>query len=462
MEKELINVEEALKLEKKEILDYYRENINPQLVRMFSLLNFDKDFVRAEEARIYDQEGEEYLDFLGGYGALNYGHNPEEIKAAVRKVAQMPNLLQAAPGRMEAAAARNLVEICPGDLSRVFFANSGTEAVEAALKLARAASDREKILYCSGSFHGKTMGSLSLTGREKYRQPFSPLVPETEMVPYGDPGALEFKLESEEVAAFILEPLQGEGGIILPPEGYLKQVRELCNQYGVLLIMDEIQSGMGRTGENFACEREEIVPDILCLAKSLGGGIVPVGACISKKEIWDKAYGSLEKALLHTSTFGGNTRTSAAVLESTRLLEEWELAGLAREKGDYLLTELKELVSDYDLVKEVRGCGLMVGIEFEHPEEGLLDRLSGGRISEYAREYLGAMVAGTLLNDYNIITAYTLNNPQVIRLEPPLVVKRGELDRLLAAFKEIFSSRETLFDFTFSSAKSALRGLFGN
>ncbi|MFW6387033.1 MAG: aspartate aminotransferase family protein [Bacillota bacterium] len=462
MEKKLINIEEALNLEKKEVLASYRENINPQLVRMFSLLNFDKDFVRAEGARIYDHEGEEYLDFLGGYGSLNFGHNPEEISAAVRMVEQMPNLLQAAPGRMEAAAAHNLVKVCPGNLSRVFFANSGAEAIEAALKLARAASEKEKLLYCSGSFHGKTMGALSLTGRDKYRQPFTPLVPEMEMVPYGDPGALEFKLESEEVAAFFLEPIQGEGGIIIPPPGYLQEVRQLCDRYGVLMILDEIQSGMGRTGENFACEREGVVPDILCAAKSLGGGIVPAGACVSKKEIWDRAYGSLDKALLHTSTFGGNTRTSAAVLESTRLLEEWGLASMAREKGEYLLAGLKEITPGYELVKEVRGCGLMIGVEFEQEEKGLLDRLSGGKVSKYVREYLGAMVAGLLLNEYNILTAYTLNNPRVIRLEPPLVVKQKELDRLLEAFDDIFSSRDSLLDFAFSSARNALGGLFGN
>ena len=454
MPEELIDINEAVALEEKEVINMYRKNINPQLIKMFSMLNFDRCYVRAQGCSLFDEDGEEYLDFLGGYGALNFGHNPREIIEAVNKVEEFPDIMQAAPGKIEAAAAQNLARISPGDLSRVFFTNSGTESVEGAIKLARAASDSNKIIYCDGSFHGKTMGSLSITGREKYRKPFEPLLSETEVVSFGACEALEKKFSEDKVAAFILEPIQGEGGIIVPPEGYLKQVRQLCNKYGVYFIIDEIQTGLGRTGYNFACEREEVVPDILCLAKSLGGGVVPAGAVVTRRKIWDKAYGSMEKALLHTSTFGGNTRASAAVLQSLYILQNEKLSEKVREKGEYFLSGLKKITSEYNLIEEVRGRGLMAGVEFKCPERNFLDRISGGLVKKYSGRYLGSIVAGILLNDYGIITAYTLNNPLVIRLEPPLIVTYEEMDCVLQAFSEIISNKSGMLDFALSGFRN--------
>ncbi|MBC7325332.1 MAG: aspartate aminotransferase family protein, partial [Moorella sp. (in: Bacteria)] len=234
----------------------------------------------------------------------------------------MPNLIQSSLGVLAAALAHNLAKITPGDLQRSFFCNSGCEAVEGALKLARAATGRKEIIYCHNSFHGKSFGALSVTGREKYQKPFEPLLPGCAAVPFGDAEALAYELKKERAAAFIVEPIQGEGGINVPPPGYLAQARRLCSQHGTLLIIDEIQTGFGRTGAMFACEEEGAVPDILCLAKSLGGGIMPVGAYITTDEIWKKAYGSMEKALLHTSTFGGNNWAAAAALAALQVIHE--------------------------------------------------------------------------------------------------------------------------------------------
>ncbi|MFW6409532.1 MAG: aspartate aminotransferase family protein [Halanaerobiales bacterium] len=458
--KSLIGLDEALEQSREEIKENYRNHLNPGLVRMFGLLNFDKKYVRAEGSKLWDSEDNEYYDFLGGYGALNLGHNPPEVIEAVNKVNHLPNLLQAGMGTMASTAAHNLALLAPGDLSHSFFCNSGTEAVEGAIKLARAASGRKKLIHCEGSFHGKTMGSLSLTGRDKYQKPFVPLMPGSERVSFGDTDMLEHELKKGDTAAFIVEPIQGEAGIIVPPEGYLKEVRKLCDKYDTYLIFDEIQTGLGRTGDLFACNREEVVPDIMCLAKSLGGGVMPVGAFITREDIWKEAYGSLNKALLHTSTFGGNNLAAAAVVATLEEIVSKNLSKKAAQKGEHFIKGLKRLQEKYELVDEVRGRGLMIGLEFKQPEEGLLNKLSGGMVKKLSHEYLGSMVAGTLLNDYQLLTAYTLNNPNVIRLEPPLIIEEEGLEKMLTALDQIFADYSNLLGLTMRSARSIISGLF--
>ncbi len=458
---ELYNIDQALSISRKEVGENYKNHINPAMVKMLKLLNFDKNYVKADNVEVYDEEGRKFLDFLGGYGSLNLGHNRDEIIEAVNKVREKPNLLQASLGGIYSAAAYNLAQVTPGNLEISFFGNSGTEAVEGAIKLARAATEKEKIIYCKDSFHGKSYGSLSITGRDKYQKHFNPLLPATEEIPFGDIEALREKLNSSSnIAAVILEPIQGEGGVIVPPAGYLKEVRDLCDENKVLMILDEIQTGLGRTGRLFAADHEGVVPDIMCLAKSLGGGIEPVGAYISKPKIWKQAYGSMEKALLHTSTFGGNARASAAVIASINYILTNDLSEQAAEKGEYFLEQLKKFEAEYNLVKEVRGKGLMIGIEFNQPEPGLLDRLSGGLVSKFSAEYMGAMVAGSLNNDYRVITAYTLNNPNVIRLEPPLTVSYEQIDYVVDSLQDIFEKNSNLFNLTIKSAQTAIKNFF--
>lgn len=372
---------------------------------------------------------------------------------------EWPNLLQASLGTVVSALAHNLAQILPGGLSRSFFCNSGAEAVEGALKLARAASGKTKIVYCEGSFHGKTLGALSVTGRQKYQKPFLPLLGPCEMVPFGDLEALEQKIFKKDVAAFILEPIQGEGGVIVPPKGYLSGVRELCDKYDVLLIVDEIQTGFGRTGKMFACEHEGVIPDIICLAKSLGGGVIPIGAYSTKPEIWEKAYGGMERALLHTSTFGGNTWAAAAAIAAINVIVEQNLCEQARANGEYMLNRLKELQNRYSVVKEVRGLGLMTGVEFKS-QAGLMDKLTGGMINKLSEEYFGALVAGELQNKYHVITAYTLNNPNVTRLEPPLVVTKEQIDQVVDALEEIFQRHRSFVGMALATSRTALSSIF--
>ncbi len=446
-------------LPRERIRELYREHINPGMVSLMSLLEFDVPFTRAEGMRVWDREGNEYLDFLAGYGSLGLGHNPPEIWAALDETRGMPVLVQASLSPLAATLGADLARMLPGGLSRSFFCGSGAEAVEAALKLARGAAKKPGIVYCDNSFHGKSFGALSVTGRRKYQEPFAPLLPGCRAVPYADLEALEAELARGDVAAFIVEPIQGEGGIVVPPPGYLRGVASLCRRHGVLFIADEIQTGLGRTGRLLACQAEDVAPDILCLAKFLGGGVMPLGACVTTPAVWDRAYGGIDRCLLHTSTFGGNALSAAAGIATLRAIRERDLPSGAAERGEYFLVRLRELAERHPLLKEVRGRGLLVGLEFQKPA-GILDKLTGGAVSKVAQEYAAAMVAGELLHRHRIITAYTLNNPNVIRLEPPLIVERDHLDRVVEALDEVLGRVRSFWGLARASARTALGGFF--
>ncbi len=457
-EPEIISIEESLALGKEEVKSLHRSYGNASLAALMGMLNFDRRYTRAEGVRVWDSEGNVYLDLLGGYGSLSLGHNHPRVLEAIERVKQAPNILQATLSGVAGALLRNLAAITPGNLRRSFLCNSGAEAVEGALKLARAATGRKVLLYCRNSFHGKTYGALSVTGREKYRQPFEPLLPHCVAVPYGDIEALRSALKEHDAAAFIVEPIQGEGGIIIPPRGYLAEAARACRECGTLFIVDEIQTGFGRTGAMFACQHENVEPDIMCLAKSLGGGVMPLGAFVTTDAVWQKAYGGVDKALLHTSTFGGNAWACAAGLAAIEVLVKENLAAAAEEKGRYFMTGLQELQKKYPLLRDVRGRGLLIGIELAEPG-GLANAATMGLAAKLSREYLGSMVAVELLNSHRVITAYTLNNPNVIRLEPPLTITKEDLDYVLNALEDVLKRHKGFFSFAASSAKTVLKTL---
>lgn len=456
MENKFYSVDDIEYFSHSKTMELYRNYLNPGFAKLLSLIGFDKVYKKAEGCVITDDEGRQYLDFLGGYGAINIGHNHPHVIEALEKVKNKPNILQAGINPYAAALAANLALLTEGVLTRVFFGNSGAEAVEGALKLARIASGKSRVVYCRNSFHGKTMGALSVTGREKYRRYFEPLLAGCDEVEYGNLEELENKFLQGDAGAFIVEPVQGEGGIIVPPKGYLKEVRRLCDKYEVLLILDEIQTGFGRTGKMFAYMHEDIEPDILCIAKSLGGGIMPIGAYITRNEIYQKAYGSGDRCLLHTSTFGGNTYACAAALAAIEVICSEELAKKAAEKGIYLLTKLEWLKNRYDIIREVRGKGLMIGLEFNNHFSKMLNLLTNGMVENLSSEYYASLVAGKLLNEHNILTAYTLNNPNVIRVEPPLTMSTEQLDRLTDALQEIFSQNRGFLRMAAGSLKNLI------
>lgn len=451
-------LDDALRLSRAEMVENHRRYGNPGLVQLLGLVGYDRLFVRASGVEVWDAEGNRYLDFLGGYGALNLGHNHPRVVAALDRVRDYPNLLQAGISPIVSALLRDLALITPGDLQHTFLGNSGAEAVEGALKLARAATGRTRFIYCERGFHGKTFGALSVTGRPQYQKPFAPLVPECEAVPFGDAAALEKTFQrGERPAAFIVEPIQGEGGVIIPPDGYLRVARELCTRYGVVMIVDEVQTGFGRTGTLFACEAEGVVPDVLCLSKSLGGGVMPIGAFITTPALWQKAFGGVERSRLHTSTFGGNTRAAAAALAAIEVTLAEDLPRQAREKGEYLISRLRELQKEFPLIKEVRGRGLLVGIEFESGT-GWLGRVTAGAADRLAQEYLASLVSAELFREHHVITAYTLNNPNVIRLEPPLVVTKEQIDYVVEALRATLASRRSAAGFALGTAKQVVSG----
>lgn len=396
-----------------DLLRKYEHYFNPGLAKLISILGPVVED-RTEGMYLYDAQGRAFLDFYGGHGVFNFGHrNPRVLEAVRRELERAPLASsKVALSRPLAELAEKLAELTPGRLSRCFFGNSGAEAVEAALKLARAATGRKTLVAAENGFHGKTMGALSVTGRTVFRKPFEPLLPNVEFVGFGDAAALE-RVINDEVAAVILEPIQAEGGVILPPAGYLKLARRLTSEAGALLIIDEIQTGLGRTGENFSCQSELLEPDIMTLAKALGGGVVPIGAMVATPE----AFMPFETdPFLHTSTFGGNPMACAAARAALNLLVEEEMATQAKTKGAYLLERLAAIKGDFpELVSDVRGRGLLIGVELK--SEGL----TGGLIYE--------------LKQQGILVLQMLNNPRVIRVEPPLIVEFDEMNRFLEALR---------------------------
>jgi putrescine aminotransferase len=395
-----------------ETVDNYRQFINPPLARVMKLSGSPVE-VRARGTTIWDHEGKAYLDFAGGYGVFTLGHSHPRVVAAVR--AQLDDMSLSGKTMFSPLAgrlARALAAIAPGDLQYSFFANSGTEAVEGALKLARAATGRTKFVATTDAYHGKTFGSLSVSGRDAFKTAFRPLLADVVHVPYGDAGALAEALDG--AAAFVVEPVQGEGGVTVPPAGYLARAREACDRAGALLIADEVQTGLGRCGYLFACDRDGVVPDVLVLAKGLSGGVVPIGAFVARAGPWNAAYA--KAPLVHTSTFGGNPLACAAALAALAVLEEDGLVENARVRGEQLLQGARAIAADYPaVVREARGLGLLAGIELT--SEGY-----GGTIIP---EMLKA----------GVTAAWTLNQQRVIRLEPPLVVTEAEVERALDALR---------------------------
>ncbi|MFS0825776.1 aminotransferase class III-fold pyridoxal phosphate-dependent enzyme [Pseudomonas phoenicis] len=454
---------------RREVLNSFGEHINPVLREFYQFNHIERVFSHGQGCWLTDLDGRRYLDFVAGYGCLNNGHNHPAISQALQGYLQQqfPTFIQYISAPLHTSLlAKRLADLAPGELRRVFFSNSGTEAVEAALKLALAASDKHTVLYCDNGYHGKTLGALSVTGRAKHRTPFEPLLPRCDSLPFGDLQALRARLEQGDVAALIIEPIQGEGGVILPPDGYLAGVRALCDEFDCLWILDEIQTGLGRTGKLFACEWEATAPDIMLLSKSLSGGLVPIGATLSREAVWQRAYGDIDTFALHTSTFGGNNFAAAAALAALDVLEQDGLTANAARVGAQLHGGLQRIAERHPFIKAVRGRGLMLAIEFHNSMSGAIEALvrdMAGRIpgqagatyrmlSAKARHHLEAAMEELeqsledmfvlrlmtkLSQDHGILTFVTANNNRVMRIQPPLVLSQEDAQRFLDAFASV-------------------------
>lgn len=400
-----------------QVTKLYAEHINAGLVRLMKFAGVEGVESHAEGVWVYDHDGRPYLDFLGGFGALNFGHRHPKIIAAVKaQLDKMPLSSRVLFNDVQAELAAQLATIAPSDLSFCFFCHSGAEAVEACLKFARLATGRRKIIAMQNAYHGKTLGALSASGRDVYRKPFEPLLHWFVHVPFGDADALAKTLD-DNTAAVIIEPIQGEGGVIIPPDDFLPKVRQMCDEIGALLIADEVQTGLGRTGKNFAVEHWGVAPDLMALAKSLGGGVMPLAAAVGTRKVFEPLF---DKPLLHSSTLGGNPLACAAGIAALQVLQEERLSDHAALMGELLIGKLQELQAQFpDLIAEVRGKGLLIGVEFTD-------------------EDTAALTAAMMLQRH-VLTAYTLNNPCVIRLEPPLIVQPEHINQAVNALADSLS-----------------------
>ncbi len=405
-----------------DIIARYGRHISSSMARLYRFMGLATVEWGGQGAVCTDVHGREYLDFNGCNGTLFHGRRHPRVIAAVReqldRLTITSRLFAHQPG---VELATLLAEVSPGDLQYSFFCNSGAEAVEGAMKLARVYTGRPEIIAAQNAFHGKTFGALSATARELFRAPFEPLLPGVRHVPYGDAGALEAAI-TDRTAAVLLEPVQGEGGVIVPPGDYLPAVRELCDRRGVLLILDEVQAGLGRTGRLFCSEHWGLAPDIVTLGKILGGGVMPVGAFMARADVFRPFD---ENPYIHSSTFGGNPLASAAALAALQATLEEGLAEQAAEKGAFLRAGLEQVRRDHpDVIREVRGLGLMIGIELH-------------------REGLGGVIIADIVAN-GLLAIHSLANERVLRFLPPAVVTREQMDRALEIFAAAVARAEAV------------------
>ena len=416
----------------------HTRHLNEQMVRVLRTIGYDVRFCKGRGQYLYDHAGNRYLDLLSGFGTFAVGRNHPAIRAALKSVldAELPNLVQMDVSTLAGILAQRLLAYAPY-LDKAFFANSGTEAVEAAIKFARVATGRPGIVYCDHAFHGLTNGALSLNGSDIFRRGFEPLLPECIRVPFNDLGALERALASRKVAAFIVEPIQGKG-VVLPADGYLEAAAQLCRRHDTLLIADEIQTGLGRTGKFLACEHWGIEPDMVLLAKALSGGHVPVGAVLTRKRIFDKMFDRMDRAVIHGSTFGKNDLAMAAGIATLEVLKGERVVENAARTGARLLRGLTPLVDQYELVKEVRGKGLMIGVEFGSPSSFKL-KASWNVLETASKGLFCQLITIPLFKEHKVLTQVAGHGSHTVKLIPALTIDDGDCAWIEEAFDDVIA-----------------------
>ena len=432
------DVAELLQARHGEGYELHDKHLNHQLARVLKTIGFDQGYRRGKGQYLYDRGGQKYLDLLSGWGVFALGRNHPAVSETLKKVldSDLPNLVQMDVSPLAGILAERLLRYVP-HLEKVFFANSGTESVESAIKFARAATGRDGIAYCSHAFHGLTYGSLSLNGDQIFRKGFGPLLPGCVEVPFNDLAALEQALSSRAIAGFVVEPIQGKG-VTMPADDYLSGALALCRKYGTLFVADEIQTGLGRTGRFLACEHWGIEPDIVLLSKSLSGGHVPVGAVLTRKRIFDKVFDRMDRAVVHGSTFSKNDLAMAAGLATLEVIESERLMQNAERLGSRLLATFGQMIGRHELVKEVRGKGLMIGIEFGAPRS--LKLKASWNLLETANSGLFCqLIVIPLLRDHKILTQVAGHGNHTIKLLSPLVITDDDCTWIESAFEAVIA-----------------------
>jgi acetylornithine/succinyldiaminopimelate/putrescine aminotransferase len=439
--------------------DLHGRYLNPQMPRTLHTIGFDKVYERGEGAYLYDAEGNAYADFLAGFGVFNVGRSHPVIRKALHDALDMDfaawTQFDCPP--ISGLFAQRLLAKAPG-LDRVFLCNSGTEAVESALKFARHATGRGRIVYAVHAFHGLTAGSLSVNGAQEFRSGFGPLLPGTQ-IPLGDIAALEAELRKGDVAAMIVEPVQGHGMLMTPP-GFLAEAAALLRKHGALLICDEVQSGFGRTGRFFAYQHEDVRPDIVTVAKSMSGGYVPVGAMLATEKVFGSVYSSMDRVMVHSSTFKGGPLAMAAGLATLAVIEDEGLTENAERVGAALLMSLEGLAAKYDLIADVRGRGLMIGIEFGRPS-GMRARAGWAMLQKARVGLFAQMVVVAMFQRHRILTQVSGDHMEVIKLIPPLMIGDAEVKLFTGALTDVMEDASKgsglMWDFGRTLIKQAVR-----
>jgi ornithine--oxo-acid transaminase len=452
------SLEALLDSRRSEDLDLWAQTINPQFVRILRTIGFDRTWARAEGAHLYDADGNRFLDLLGGFGMYGVGRNNPQVRAALVEALELqtPGMLAMGTTLLPGLLAEALIGLAGGRIERCLFTSSGTESVEAAIKLGRAATGRTRVLSAEHGFHGLTLGSLSANGNPEFTARFQPLLPGFEQVPFGDLEALEEQLKREDVALFLVEPVQGKG-VHLPPDGYLAGAQELCRRYGTLFCVDEVMTGFGRTGRMFAFQHWGLEPDLVTVAKTLSGGYVPVGALLMARSVHEAVFDSMPHAMSHGSTFAPNELAMAAGLATLHDLRERRLVEESARLGERLLELTRPLVEEFEVVQDVRGLGLAWAIEFGEPENGgrrtyrLIERAQQGLFAQ--------LVVVPLFTKHRILTQVAGHDMAVIRILPPLVLTDADLDEFADALRATIKAAQrvpTLTKFAFSAATAAV------
>jgi ornithine--oxo-acid transaminase len=416
----------------------HTHHLNEQMVRVLRTIGFDVRFRAGRGQYLFDQDGNRYLDLLSGWGVFALGRNHPSLRETLKGVldSDLPNLVQMDVSVLAGALAERLLRQAPY-LQKVFFANSGAEGVEAALKFARAATGRPGLVYCGHAFHGLTYGALSINGDPLFRNGFEPLLPDCIEIPFNDLGALERVLASRNVAAFVVEPIQGKG-VNLPDDEYLPAAAELCRKYGSLLIADEVQTGLGRTGRFLAVEHWGVEPDLVVLAKSLSGGHVPVGAVLMRKRIFDRVFDRMDRAVVHGSTFAKNDLAMAAGLATLEVIETARLTEHAARLGERLLGALRQMAGEYELIKSVRGKGLLIGIEFGRPRSLKL-KASWNALEAVNRGLFCQLITIPLFKQHKILIQVAGHGIHTIKLLPALIISELDCDWIERAFAAVIA-----------------------
>ena len=441
-------------------LDLWAKTINPQFARVLKTIGFDRTWARAEGAYLFDSKGRRYLDMLGGFGMFNVGRNNPHVRAALVEALglETPGMLAMGTTLLPGLLAEELIGLAGGRIERCLFTSSGTESVESAIKLGRAATGRTRVVSADHGFHGLTLGSLSANGNAEFTARFQPLLPGFAQVPFGDLEALEEQLRREDVALFVVEPVQGKG-VNLPPDGYLAGAQELCRRYGTLFCVDEVMTGFGRTGRMFAFQHWGLEPDLVTVAKTLSGGYVPVGALLLARPVHEAVFDSMPHAMSHGSTFAPNELGMAAGLATVHELRERRLVEQSARLGERLLELTRSLVDEFEVVSDVRGLGLAWAIEFAEPQGN--GRRTFRMIERAQRGLFAQLVCVPLFAKRHILTQVAGHDVAVIRILPPLVLTDEDVEEFAGALRTTIKGAQrmpSLTKFALTAASAGVRG----